>query len=176
MPPACQSSVSASASDGQTRTFTSVRYSGKIDIPEIEDKWVSGPVVDIEIVAPESIQPGELVNISLHLHNNKTGHDFPAGPLDLLESWIELVVEDDQGRVLMTLGNEESKNPAIDAPVIYKADWYDRRGLPVKWHNLWDVVGGIKTLSRLATDCYLSMAPYCASSQPAVSHERSKCA
>jgi len=114
---------------------------GEIDIPEIEHKWVSGPVVDIEIVAPPSIRPGELVNISLHLHNNKTGHDFPAGPLDLLESWVELVVEDDLGRVLMTLGQQGSRNPAIDAPVIYKADWYDRRGLPVEWHNLWDVVG-----------------------------------
>lgn len=114
---------------------------GEIDIPEIESKWVKGPVVDIQISAPDQIKPGELVNITLFLHNNKTGHDFPAGPLDLLESWIELTVEDNLGRTLLLLGDAKNENPALDAPVIYKADWYDRRGLPVEVHNLWDVVG-----------------------------------
>lgn len=114
---------------------------GEIDIPEIESKWVKGPVVDIQISAPDRIEPGELVNITLFLHNNKTGHDFPAGPLDLLESWVELTVQDNLGRTLLLLGDADTENPALDAPIIYKADWYDRRGLPVDTHNLWDVVG-----------------------------------
>ena len=114
---------------------------GEIDIPEIEFKWVDGTVVDIEISAPDQIKPGELVNITLFLHNNKTGHDFPAGPLDVLESWVELTVEDDRGRTLLLMGDADTENPALDAPVVYKADWYDRRGLPVATHNLWDVVG-----------------------------------
>jgi len=114
---------------------------GEIDIPEIEFKWVTGTVVDIEISAPDKIKPGELVNITLFLHNNKTGHDFPAGPLDVLESWVELTVEDDRGRTLLLMGDADTENPALDAPVVYKADWYDRRGLPVATHNLWDVVG-----------------------------------
>ncbi|HSM32347.1 MAG TPA: hypothetical protein VK854_16740, partial [Woeseiaceae bacterium] len=75
------------------------------------------------------------------LHNNKTGHDFPAGPLDVLESWIELTVEDNLGNTLMELGADRSISPSIDAPVVYKADWYDSQGLPVERHNLWDVVG-----------------------------------
>jgi len=114
---------------------------GEIEIPEIQDKWTTGPVIDIRIVAPDQIAPGELINLTLHLHNNKTGHDFPAGPLDVLESWIELTVEDNLGRVLMQLGREGATRPTIDAPVVYKADWYDRQGLPVERHNLWDVVG-----------------------------------
>jgi Cytochrome c554 and c-prime len=114
---------------------------GEIDIPEIEHKWVTGPVVDIEISAPDQIVPGELVNITLFLHNNKTGHDFPAGPLDLLESWVELKVSDNLGRTLLLLGDENSENAVTDAPIVYKADWYDKRGLPVESHNLWDVVG-----------------------------------
>jgi hypothetical protein len=114
---------------------------GEIDIPEIADKWTTGPTVTLEIDAPERINPGDLVNIKLHLHNNKTGHDFPAGPLDVLESWIELTVEDNLGNTLMELGSDHSISPSIDAPVVYKADWYDRQGLPVERHNLWDVVG-----------------------------------
>jgi len=114
---------------------------GEIEVPEIEHKWATGPVVNLDILAPDQIEPGELVNIKLHLHNNKTGHDFPAGPLDVLESWIELTVDDNLGNRLMELGTEKSVAPSIDAPVVYKADWYDRQGLPVERHNLWDVVG-----------------------------------
>ena len=114
---------------------------GEIEIPEIENKWVTGPVVDIEIVAPDEIDPGELVNLKLHLHNNKTGHEFPGGLLDVLESWVELTVEDNLGNVLMQLGDETTVSPSLDAPVIYKADWYDRQGLPIERHNLWEVVG-----------------------------------
>jgi hypothetical protein len=114
---------------------------GEIDIPEIEDKWTTGPTVTLDIDAPDRIKAGGLVNIKLHLHNNKTGHDFPAGPLDVLESWIELTVEDNLGNMLMELGADRSINPSIDAPVVYKADWYDKQGLPVERHNLWDVVG-----------------------------------
>lgn len=114
---------------------------GEIDIPEIEDKWVTGPAVSLDIIAPDSIQAGDLVNIKLYLHNNKSGHDFPAGPLDVLESWIELTVKDNLGNTLMELGADRSVSPSIDAPVVYKADWYDRQGLPVERHNLWDVVG-----------------------------------
>lgn len=114
---------------------------GEIEVPEIADKWVTGSTVTLDIDAPDKIKAGDLVNIKLHLHNNKTGHDFPAGPLDVLESWIELTVEDNLGNTLMELGADRSVSPSIDAPVMYKADWYDKQGLPVERHNLWDVVG-----------------------------------
>jgi hypothetical protein len=114
---------------------------GEIEVPEIAHKWTTGPTVEMQIDAPERISAGDLVNIQLHLHNNKTGHDFPAGPLDVLESWIELTVEDNLGNTLMELGADRSISPSIDAPVVYKADWYDSQGLPVERHNLWDVVG-----------------------------------
>ena len=114
---------------------------GAIEINEIADRWTDGPVVDLSIVAPEVIEPGDLINLTLVMHNNKTGHDFPAGPLDLLASWIEIKVEDDQGRTLMHLGDPEGDKPTLDAPIVYKADWYDKRGLPVERHNIWEVVG-----------------------------------
>ncbi len=114
---------------------------GEIEVPEIAQKWTTGPTVEMRIDAPERIRAGDLVNIQLHLHNNKTGHDFPAGPLDVLESWVELTVEDNLGNTLMELGADRSISPSIDAPVVYKADWYDSQGLPVERHNLWDVVG-----------------------------------
>lgn len=114
---------------------------GEIEIPEIADRWADGPVVAMTIVAPDEIKSGELVNVALVLHNNKTGHDFPAGPLDILASWIELKVEDNLGRTLLHLGDPAGDKPTLDAPVVYKADWYDKRGMPVDRHNIWEVVG-----------------------------------
>ena len=127
---------------GEEQAELTIRWlRGEIEVPEIAHKWTTGPTVEMQIDAPERIRAGDLVNIKLHLHNNKTGHDFPAGPLDVLESWIELTVEDNLGNTLMELGADRSISPSIDAPVVYKADWYDSQGLPVERHNLWDVVG-----------------------------------
>jgi hypothetical protein len=127
---------------GQEQAELTIQWlRGEIEVPEIADKWTTGPTVEMQIDAPDSIRAGDLVNIKLHMHNNKTGHDFPAGPLDVLESWIELTVEDNLGNTLMELGADRSISPSIDAPVVYKADWYDSQGLPVDRHNLWDVVG-----------------------------------
>ena len=114
---------------------------GERAIAEIADKWVTGSVVEIDIVAPDEVEPGELVDLKLHLFNNKAGHEFPAGLLDVLESWVELTVEDNLGNVLMQLGNEKIVDPSLDAPIIYKSDWYDREGLPIDRHKLWEVVG-----------------------------------
>ena len=114
---------------------------GEREIPEILYKWVAGPVVEIDIDAPDEIKPGELVDLKLHLSNNKAGHEFPAGLLDVLESWVELTVTDNMGNVLMQLGNEAVASPSLDAPVIYKSDWYDREGLAIDRHKLWEVVG-----------------------------------
>lgn len=127
---------------------------GEIEIPEIDGKWADGPVVAMTIVAPDEIRPGELVNLALILHNNKTGHDFPAGPLDILASWVEVKVEDNLGRTLLHLGDPAGDKPTLDAPIVYKADWYDKRGLPVERHDIWDVVGSSykRTLTSGDTD------------------------
>lgn len=114
---------------------------GEISIPEIADRWADGPVVTIDIVAPEQVDAGELINLTLVLHNNKTGHDFPAGPLDILASWVELEVVDNLGRTVLHLGSPDGDAPTVDAPIVYKADWYDKRGLPVDRHEIWDAVG-----------------------------------
>jgi hypothetical protein len=133
---------------------------GEIEIPEIADRWAEGPVVSMTIVAPDEIKSGELINLVLILHNNKTGHDFPAGPLDILASWVEVKVEDNFGRTLLHLGDPEGDKPTLDAPIVYKADWYDKRGLPVERHNIWEVVGASYKRSLQSSDADLIDIPF----------------
>jgi hypothetical protein len=114
---------------------------GEIEIPEIADKWTDGPVVRMQILAPESVHPGETVNVRVMLTNNKTGHDFPTGPLDMIESWVELKVVSPDGAILHHSGATDDTGRVTDSAAIFKADGFDRRGQLIDRHNLWDLVG-----------------------------------
>lgn len=115
---------------------------GEIEIPEIADKWTTGPVVRMKIIAPKTVLPGQDVNLQVVLTNNKTGHDFPNGPLDMIESWVEVTVTDDSGKVFYHVGDLEEKTDMVaQSPLIFKADGFDRQGKLIDRHNLWDLVG-----------------------------------
>ncbi len=114
---------------------------GEIEIPEIADKWTSGPVIRMQVVAPEEVSVDEQFVIRTILTNNKTGHDFPTGPLDMIESWVELEVEDSRGRVVYSSGHLDDDQRVISSPVSFRADGFDRRGEAIDRHNLWDLVG-----------------------------------
>jgi hypothetical protein len=115
---------------------------GDLNIPEIAAKWTEGPVIRMEVVAPEQVQVGEDVNIRVLLTNNKTGHDYPTGPLDMIESWVELEVTDDAGNIVYETGGIDAlTDELIEPQVVFKADGFDRRGEYIDRHNLWDLVG-----------------------------------
>jgi hypothetical protein len=92
-------------------------------------------------MAPEEVSSGEQLSVQVVLTNNKTGHDFPTGPLDMLESWIELKVTDDAGNEIYHRGAVGEDDRIQDAPVWFKADGFDRQGKLIDRHNLWDLVG-----------------------------------
>ena len=127
---------------------------GEIEIPEIAHKWTTGPVVRMYIAAPKQVKPGEEVSLQVVLTNNKTGHDFPTGPLDMIESWVELIVTDSDGTVLHHTGGLDESARIVESQVLLKADVFDRRGEPIDRHNLWDLVGASykRTLYPGATD------------------------
>jgi len=114
---------------------------GKRDIPEIAYKWAKGPAVDIAIQAPDSTRPGEPIDIRVVITSNKVGHDFPTGPLDIIQSWINLEVTDDQGNVLLSSGGVDSKHFIAPGAFMFKAEPVDRYGNLIDRHNLWEMVG-----------------------------------
>ncbi|MDA0791607.1 MAG: multiheme c-type cytochrome [Proteobacteria bacterium] len=114
---------------------------GEIEIPEIADKWTEGPVVRLDILAPETIKPDEELSLRVVLTNNKTGHDFPTGPLDMIESWIEIKVTDEAGQVIYHTGAVNEDGTVADSQVVFRSDGFDRQGKLIDRHNLWDLVG-----------------------------------
>jgi len=114
---------------------------GEYEVPEIAHKWTEGPVVRMQVIAPETVQPGESVEIQAVLTNNKAGHDFPTGPLDMIEGWVELTVTDEAGKVVFQSGTLDGREYLINPQIVFKKELIDRKGKLVDRHNLWDAVG-----------------------------------
>ncbi|MBL8742946.1 MAG: hypothetical protein JNK04_17680 [Myxococcales bacterium] len=114
---------------------------GEIPIPEIEDRWSNGPVVRVEIDGPAELSAGVATTIAIRVTNNKAGHDFPTGPLDMIESWLEVKVFDRHGSVLQQVGGLNARGDVVGSPLHLKADGFDREGALIDRHNLWDLVG-----------------------------------
>jgi hypothetical protein len=114
---------------------------GEIEIPEIADKWTTGPAVPVEIVAPEVVQPGEEVRLQVVTINNKPGHDFPTGPLDIIQAWIDVEVRDAVGNVVFESGKLTEGDFIDPGTTIFKAEAIDQYGNLIDRHNLWEMVG-----------------------------------
>lgn len=114
---------------------------GEIEIPEIRHKWREGPAVPIELIVPARVAPGEEVRIGTRITNNKVGHDFPTGPLDIIQAWVEIVVHDQDGRIVFRSGQRDEEHFIEPGSFIFKAEPVDRYGNLIDRHNLWEMVG-----------------------------------
>jgi hypothetical protein len=114
---------------------------GERDIPEIAYKWANGPAVGLQIQCPESIRAGDPVDVRVVITSNKVGHDFPTGPLDIIQSWINLEVTDDRGDVVYTSGAVDEDHFIEPGAFMFKAEPVDRYGNLIDRHNLWEMVG-----------------------------------
>ena len=114
---------------------------GKIDVPEIRDKWAEGPIVKLTLNTPESVAAGEAIPMRVVLASNKVGHDFPTGPLDIIQSWLEVHVTDETGREVYSSGKRDAKNFIEPGTFLFKAEPVDQHGNLIDRHNLWEMVG-----------------------------------
>ncbi len=114
---------------------------GETVIPEIADKWVGGPAVALELDVPAEVRPGTEVPLRVLVTSNKVGHDFPTGPLDIIQSWVEVVVEDGAGREVFASGQVDERGFIQEGAFVFKAEGVDRAGNLIDRHNLWEMVG-----------------------------------
>lgn len=114
---------------------------GDIAIPEIADKWKKGPAVPIELVVPGEVMAGQDVNIQAIITNNKVGHEFPTGPLDIIQAWVELEVKDQNGKVVYSSGIRDEGHFIEPGAFMFKAEPVDQYGNLIDKHNLWEMVG-----------------------------------
>ncbi len=114
---------------------------GKIEIPEIKDKWTEGPAVPIEIIAPDKVIPGEEVKITTVLTNNKPGHNFLTGPIDIIQAWVEIIITDQDGNEVYMSGIVDDKQYIQPGSFKFKVDPVDQYGNLIDNQHLWEMVG-----------------------------------
>jgi Cytochrome c554 and c-prime len=122
---------------------TNAWLQGRIGIPEIASKWPGKgvPAVSIELVAPASARSGDRITVRCVIVSNKVGHDFPTGPLDMIQSWVELIARDEAGRVVFSSGTVDERGFIPPGSFMFKAEPVDQYGNLIDRHNLWEMVG-----------------------------------
>lgn len=114
---------------------------GEFDVPEIADRWRTGEAVPLRIEAPEQVTAGSSIPLRVHILNNKVGHDFPTGPLDIIQAWVEVTVNDSSGKELFRSGEVDERHFIEPGSFMFKAEPIDRYGNLIDRHNLWEMVG-----------------------------------
>jgi hypothetical protein len=121
--------------------LTRLWLEGKYEIPEIREKWAEGPIVMLSLEVPEDIKVGEKLPVRVIFTSNKVGHDFPTGPLDIIQGWLELHVTDDRGNEVFATGTRDEGHFIEPGSFMFKAEPVDQYGNLIDRHNLWEMVG-----------------------------------
>jgi len=141
---------------------------GQMEIPEIQDKWRDGPVIQVALETPEYAEPGEQMPIRVVMTANKVGHDFPTGPLDIIQSWVEVHVYDPEGNEIFVTGRRDENHFIEPGSFLFKAEPVDQYGNLIDRHNLWEMVGvryrralfpGYSDTVEYLVDCPTTIAP-----------------
>jgi hypothetical protein len=97
--------------------------------------------VEVAIDCPDEVTAGSDVPVRVVITSNKVGHDFPTGPLDIIQSWINLEVTDEAGNVVYVTGDLDEGHFIRPGSFMFKAEPVDRYGNLIDRHNLWEMVG-----------------------------------
>jgi hypothetical protein len=114
---------------------------GKTAIPEIANVWQSGPIVPVHLELEEPLVAGRTASIRALVTNLKVGHQFPTGPLDVIEVWLEFQATDSRGQTIYAAGTLGPDGYIQGKTVEYRAYLLDKNAEPVFTHSLWNVVG-----------------------------------
>jgi hypothetical protein len=114
---------------------------GRTEVPEIRDKWRQGPVVTLQLEVPPQVGAGGMLPVRVVMTANKVGHDFPTGPLDIIQSWVELHVVDERGNRVFSTGRRDAASFIEPGTFLFKAEPVDQHGNLIDRHNLWEMVG-----------------------------------
>lgn len=114
---------------------------GEREVPEIADKWARGPIVTMGLELGTARPGAATVPLRVVLSSNKVGHDYPTGPLDIIQSWVELRVTDERQRTVFTSGARDERHFLEEGTTFFKAEPVDQYGNLIDRHNLWEMVG-----------------------------------
>lgn len=103
-----------------------------------QEEWIAP--LDVRS-AGLALRAGETCLLDIVVNNRNTGHEFPAGYLDIEEAWLEVTLQDGHGRVLAESGRILSDQGALPPDThAYRSIPLDRAGKALEHHELWKQV------------------------------------
>jgi Cytochrome c554 and c-prime len=114
---------------------------GETVISDIAKVWPSGPIVPVNLEPEGPLVPGRAASIRALVTNLKVGHQFPTGPLDVIEVWLEFQATDGRGKAVYSAGTLGPDGNIQGKTVEYRSYLLDKNAQPVFTHALWNVVG-----------------------------------
>ncbi len=71
----------------------------------------------LDVLVPETAQPGDQVSAELTITNIGAGHKLPTGLTEARQMWLEVMVEDANGQVIYSSGELDGSGNIVDADV-----------------------------------------------------------
>ena len=102
-----------------------------------------GVAMDVgKIIAPlgaadAAIRRGDSARLSVVVRTRGVGHRFPGGTFDAFDVWVELVVRDETGRLILHSGGMESDGSVDRGAHFYRAALLDAAGNVIDKRNAW---------------------------------------
>ena len=114
----------------------------------------AGPIVDMQVrVAPVLDGQGRL-GIDVTTRNARVGHNFPSGPIDVQEVWLQAELRDKDGAVVDQIGALDAAHYVDpNAPILGSRKVEDAQGKQLIHHEFWKVakVVGRRVLAPFAS-------------------------
>lgn len=92
-------------------------------------------------VSVSAAPAGRSVKARVTLKNMTLVHNFPASPLDLMESWVEVTARDARGKTLFRNCPPQGPGQTPDGCTLLGGVPVDAAGNPVEKHRFWDARG-----------------------------------
>lgn len=73
-------------------------------------------------------QADNLHNVTVRVHNNRAGHNLPTSLTEVRQIWVEVLVLDEKGNVLLRNGTLKKDNELPEDTVIFNAEAVDKDG------------------------------------------------
>ena len=97
-----------------------------------------GPAVTLAVEVPRTLRDGDKLDLRTVTTNARIGHNFPSGPIDVQETWLEALLQDSEGRVIAHIGGLDAVN-RVDgaAPILGSRGIVDAQGNKLIHHEFW---------------------------------------
>lgn len=98
----------------------------------LQDDVLSVKIAEIRV-------SGNKCFVTVEVENKGTGHDFPAGPLDINQVWLEVKAVDAKGKIIFWSGSVDQRGQVDPGSRFFKVEELTKAGKEIEHHDILSV-------------------------------------